>query len=512
MSQKEEKPDQVESNSEANQPVTDKDEEERLLASSDQEMEMEEETNAPESFVTKLEPMLTKISDRGPGYFAKIFPIEGAPDYAITFDSNGNRVLAYNLFEVPEACMPVGKELEVVLSAVDSFPAHVGAYERELSALVPIKPAQKEASTQIGRSYADVAASKSTSDKGAATPKPVSGKGAATSGPTSGKGVDAGKGKLPLKKQKPTKVQGIPDPIKLVPASKRGFDPAQPSTSKASAAPPASQNEKDTRQIVLELAEKFSSLEQKVENEIKQAKKRTRSLSTGQAKAERRRSPSPKKKKDGKGKKQRNAKASLERESSHQVQESKKRKSREASKAEKAKPAIASLSAAPTPAKKLPSMLAKDKAFLFAESMHGRACMPRDRCSICGEKSHLKDKCPNVGKVECLYFYCRNIDHNAHTHDLSVCPMLVRICDVCRVRGHEPGPACSSGRKHLRSLFEGRADYHVYAQFRREIFSWGYIYIGSEKAARNLAKKFTYEEFSQLDDAEARWEIALASK
>ena len=49
-------------------------------------------------------------------------------------------------------------------------------------------------------------------------------------------------------------------------------------------------------------------------------------------------------------------------------------------------------------------------------------------------------------------------------------------------------------------MFEAYADFHVYAQFRHQIFSWGFIYIHSEKAARNLAKKFRYRDFINLVD------------
>ena len=459
-----------------------KQEEEDLLAS---DHEMETDVSTP------LTQILNVAYDTFPGYMARIIPLGDDKTYAVSYNDKGERIIVYAPNDLSEEFLPSGKRLDELIREAESYPAQLDVFEEDFSAGYPVYPSQKDASTQVGRSYAEVTASK----------------------PVTGKGVDAGKGKLPLR-PKTTQAQGLPDPKKVVLKTKKGPDPTQPSTStststsKAAMEAPMSIGEQANRDLILKMASQLENLQKMVtvmENRTSGSMKRDRTASV---------TSQPEKTEKAKKKKRRklrSAQSSLERDQPRKNKEEPQRKGREPRKAEKAKPAPAPESKPIAKPENLPRVPPKDRSFLFAESMHSTMSL-RDRCAICGEKSHRKAQCPNVGKVSCVYFYCKDIDHTAHEHDVSVCPKIVRICEVCRVRGHEPGPACGNGRKGLRQLFEGRADNHVYAQFRREIFSWGYVYIGSEKAAKNLAKKFSYEEFIFLEPDQIEEEIALASK
>ena len=64
--------------------------------------------------------------------------------------------------------------------------------------------------------------------------------------------------------------------------------------------------------------------------------------------------------------------------------------------------------------------------------------------------------------------------------------------DCKKCRGYKAGPVCQTDRKMLLQNFENLADNNLHAQFRREIFSWGFCYIYSGMIARRLARRFKY--------------------
>ena len=49
-------------------------------------------------------------------------------------------------------------------------------------------------------------------------------------------------------------------------------------------------------------------------------------------------------------------------------------------------------------------------------------------------------------------------------------------------------------RQRLMRNFEHYADSHVYVQHRWTIFTWGFVYIPSQKVALKLAQKFKYRQ------------------
>ena len=129
--------------------------------------------------------------------------------------------------------------------------------------------------------------------------------------------------------------------------------------------------------------------------------------------------------------------------------------------------------------------------WLWEESFEKQVVFSSKHCRRCGLEGHDRKACP-AKSVSCKYFFCKWEWEDDKTHDVRVCPNIVKACDHCKVRGHPPGRVCDYSRDRQRSAFESCADDHLYLKWRHSAFSWGHYTLPNRRVAERLAKETSY--------------------
>ena len=99
-------------------------------------------------------------------------------------------------------------------------------------------------------------------------------------------------------------------------------------------------------------------------------------------------------------------------------------------------------------------------------------------------------------------------------HTTAMCPTITQVCKRCKLRGHVAGDLCLEGKHKLLRYFEQVADQHYYLQYRRSMYTWGHVYIPSQKVAEKIKARYPYDVWVHLPAPRARQAIdkALAAK
>ena len=462
-----------------------KEEEKRLLGTSGPESgkTVPMETDVPP--VSKVPTMVIRASDDQPGELVRMVPLPSDPRYLAMYTNDGDKKLVF----WPVECHSL--ETEQLKVEYDRLPNRVfPILDYKIVREVPLSHHQATNSQQSGTNLSQK--------------------------------VTVKEGEKTAKKKAVPKVsnEGMPDPLPFPGTS------SQSSASKAKSSgssenlskTPAKPKKKKKKGSSKPSSDSVASQDQVALKELNDLKRRMNQIEAGlkarnksEARVENPLPVAPKSKKAKRGKKE---KTKAKDKAGHNSV-SRGGPSGGASSSSASRPPSSSGGASASSALRPPGwdpctqLTESNKQFLRLECDHNDVRLPGNRCSICGQPKHHGD-CPYVDSVNCPYSVCQ-MDGTAKTHHVSVCRNMMLICGDCKVRGHAKGGACRQRRKRLQKNFELYADNHIYLQYRRGFFSWGFNYIPSLKAAMKLQSKFKYKQVSAWSAKRVSEEIQLAS-